>query len=195
MSTIGISVPLEGRDFGGTLLTKLSCALLGHHVDNRIFAEDRGRARHCRCGAFFLTEDGAETRIRHNVRCFVAGHHYVPFGERHDHREYVCLDCGHPLLFESASDPYAGCGRFKKKVRYFCNLFGHRVHRVALQQGQTEYACGCGHSFMRPQRDARVVKHPLSCLFAGHFVSFVERRGDYTEYLRRSCGHTFCFEG
>ncbi len=172
---------------------RLLCALFGHHVDNLAFEASQTGARHCRCGEEFLHEDCAVTRIRHNVSCFLFGHRYVMTGERDGHHEYVCFPCGHPLLFEKGRDPYVRRKRFSKKVRYLCNLFGHRVRRVAQRRGLTEYACDCGHSFLKREQHAEVVKHPLTCLFAGHSVRFVERRGSFAEYLCGHCGHTFCF--
>jgi CDGSH-type Zn-finger protein len=146
----------------------------------------------CRCGAAILAEDGRETRIRHNVPCFVFGHCYMRVGERHGHREYACVECGHPLLFRVESDPYAQQSAFRKRVRYFCNLFGHQVHRVAERGDFTEYACACGHSFLKALRNLTTITHPLVCLVAGHFVRFVERRSGFAEFLCRNCGHTFC---
>ena len=46
---------------------------------------------------------------------------------------------------------------------------------------------------MKAEADRNVVKHPPVCLFAGHFLHFTERRGDYDEYFCRNCGHTFYF--
>jgi hypothetical protein len=37
------------------------------------------------------------------------------------------------------------------------------------------------------------VKHPIICLVAGHFVSFLTHRAVHAEYLCRNCGHTFLF--
>jgi hypothetical protein len=149
-----------------------------------------------RCGAPLLGEARAEvTRISHNVVCFVAGHIYVRAGSRDGHGEYVCFPCGHPLLFEEGRGGGARRERFAKKVRYLCNLFGHRgVHRVSARDGFNEYACRCGHTFLK-RREVRggKITHPLMCLFAGHFVSFVARRGGYAEYACRNCGHAFCF--
>ncbi len=38
---------------------------------------------------------------------------------------------------------------FKKKVRYLCGLFGHRVRHVTTRDGYEEFACFCGHSFLK----------------------------------------------
>ena len=167
----------------------LGCLLFGHAVDNHLFA---GQAtRRCGCGERILSPRGDETRVRHTLSCFFGGHHYVPIGERDGHREYVCFPCGHPLLFREECDPYAGRTQFTKRVRYLCNLLGHRVHKVSDRGGHSEYACGCGHSFLIPARQAAVVWHPAVCVFAGHFVSFVGRRAGYEEFRCRNCGHTF----
>lgn len=130
-------------------------------------------------------------RIGHVFSCFLLGHEYEPAGMREGHNEYACLRCGHPLLFESANDPFAGQARFVKKVRYLCNLFGHHVHEVTRRHGYTEYACACGHSFLRRQPDLRIVKHPPICTFAGHFIDFVEVRRELSECVCSNCGHTF----
>jgi hypothetical protein len=38
-----------------------------------------------------------------------------------------------------------------------------------------------------------VVRHPLVCVFLGHFVRYVASRSGYAEYVCRNCGHPFCF--
>jgi len=171
---------------------RLSCALFGHRVSNVAFAANPGPVKHCPCGERLL-DMHAETRVSHTVSCFLLGHRYVRIAVRDGHHEYVCTQCGHPLLFRMDSDPYADQSTFKKKVRYLCNLFGHRVHPVVSRQGFHEYACDCGHSFLKEDSGRSVVKHPLVCLFAGHYLRFTERRGSYDEYLCRNCGHTFYF--
>jgi hypothetical protein len=170
----------------------LSCALFGHRVDNREFSRARGPARSCGCGREYLKEDG-ETRVRHTLSCFFSGHTYIRTGTRDGHNEYVCDRCGHPLLFAVDRDPYAGGGRFAKKVRYLCNLLGHHVHTVSTRHGFTEYACACGHTFLRRQPGLARVTHPPICTVAGHFIRFVERRDGYAEHRCRNCGHTFGF--
>lgn len=171
---------------------KLSCALFGHKVSNIAFTSIRGPVKHCHCGARYL-EHHKETRVSHTVSCFVFGHNYVRIAERAGHHEYVCRQCGHPLLFPVEHDPYANHDSFKKKVRYLCNMFGHRVHHVTARQGLHEYACDCGHSFLKQDAGSSTVKHPPVCLFAGHYLHFTERRESYDEYLCRNCGHTFYF--
>ena len=154
-------------------LHRASCALFGHAVDNRRFAAS-APAKACGCGERILDEDGAETRTRHTLSCFFGGHSYSRVGSRDGHNEYVCLQCGHPLLFETHSDPYSDEARFEKKVRYLCNLFGHRAHVVTRRAGMTEYACGCGHTFLRRAPDLVRVTHPPVCTLLGHYVRFVE---------------------
>ena len=100
------------------------------------------------------------------------------------------------MLFRSqGSDSYAQESAFRKKVRYFCNLFGHHVHRVAERGNFTEYACACGHSFLKPKKNLQTITHPVVCLLVGHFVGFFERRNGFAEHLCRNCGHTFCLAG
>jgi hypothetical protein len=171
---------------------KLSCALFGHRVNNYAFGVNCGPAKHCRCGVKFL-EHHEETRVSHTVSCFLLGHNYIRIAERAGHHEYVCGQCGHPLLFRIDKDPYANRDTFRKKVRYLCNLFGHRVHHVTARIGFHEYACDCGHSFLKKDPARNEIKHPPICLFAGHFLRFTERRGGWDEYLCRNCGHTFYF--
>jgi hypothetical protein len=175
------------------LCAKFSCAIFGHRVSNAEFAATASRIKHCRCGTAYLHESGETTRVSHTVSCFLFGHHYIWVGERDGHHEYVCRRCGHPLLFGVERDPYEKSGTFKKKVRYLCNLFGHRVHQVSARHGLTEYACDCGHSFLKLESSMGIVKHPLVCFFAGHNIRFIERRRGYGEYLCRHCGHTFYF--
>lgn len=167
--------------------------LFGHQVNNRAFGENREAQKRCRCGEEFLREDGSATRIAHILSCFFLGHTYLKACERDNHSEYVCSSCGHPLLFRYGQSLYARKEGFKKKVRYLCNLFGHSVHAVTERHGLVEYACGCGHSFLKAERQATRITHTPVCFFAGHFVYFVGRRGCYGEYLCRYCGHTFCF--
>jgi len=171
---------------------RLSCALFGHEVDNRRF-EAESPAKSCGCGRAILHEDDSETRTRHTLSCFLRHHSYVRIGTRHGHNEYMCRQCGHPLLFEVGSDPYASVAAFDKRVRYICGLFGHRVHVVTERAGLTEYACGCGHTFLRKARSLKRVTHPPICAVLGHFVRFVEHRGGYAEHCCRNCGHTFGF--
>jgi hypothetical protein len=113
-------------------------------------------------------------------------------GVRSDHHEYVCTACGHPLLFASES-LYAWRGEFHKQVRYLCNLFGHDAHLVGQRAGFDEYACHCGHSFLRRGRVKGKLRHPLVCFFAGHFITRLGKRWGAVEYCCRNCGHTFYF--
>lgn len=182
----------DNRVFTGKVWRKLSCLLFGHKVSNVVFSAMHGTGKHCSCGTSYLgvTE---ETRVAHTVSCFLFGHRYIQIAVRCGHNEYVCIGCGHPLLFQGDRDPYASRAVFSKKVRYLCNLFGHRVHSVTSRNRFHEYACDCGHSFLKSEAGRDVVKHPPVCLFAGHFLRFTERRGDYDEYFCRNCGHTFYF--
>ena len=88
--------------------------------------------------------------------------------ERDGHREYACVQCGHPLVFQADHDPYGESAIFNKKVRYLCGLFGHRVHVVVDRDGFREFACHCGHSFLKPEGDQHLhIKHPAICVAAG----------------------------
>lgn len=170
-----------------------SCRLWGHHVDNALLRDTAGPARHCRCGADYLREDGSCTRVRHTLSCFLGHHTYERLTQRHGYNEYVCVRCGHPLLFRIPTDPYAGRQRFGKKVRYLCGLLGHRVHKVTTRHGYAEHACGCGHTFLKPEAPRHRITHPLSCVLFGHFVRVVARRAGHVEFVCRTCGHPFCF--
>ena len=86
---------------------------------------------------------------------------------------------------------YARTG--SKKVRYACGLFGHRVRAVSERDGFVEYACFCGHSFLKGAEGARTIRHPLVCFFFAHRILFVTTREGYAEYVCRDCGHPFCF--
>jgi DNA-directed RNA polymerase subunit RPC12/RpoP len=170
---------------------RLWCAIWGHAVDNQAFARE---GRHCtRCGDAMLADDGASVRVGHTLSCFLRHHTYREVTRRHGHTEYACVRCGHPLLFASDADPYAGRPGFVKKVRYLCGLFGHHVHTVTERDGGTEYACHCGHSFVHQPERRDLVRHPLACVLLGHWISFVETRGGYSEYACRTCGHPFLF--
>ena len=135
---------------------KLSCLLFGHKVSNSIFSVLRSVEKQCNCGVNYLGRS-EETRVSHTVSCFVAGHRYIRIAVRFDHNEYVCIRCGHPLLFRVDRDPYSTEAIFFKKVRYLCNLFGHSVHWVTARNGFHEYACDCGHSFLKPEVGRREV--------------------------------------
>ena len=179
----------------------------GHHVDNHVFKHSGSGHRQCRCGADYLGENLSVTRVRHTLSCFLGKHTYEKLADRNGCHEYVCTQCGHPLLFEAAHDPHAASATFKKKVRYLCGLFGHRTRHVATRHGLEEYACFCGHSFLKeidkpeglsPQDEGlspqvRVIRHPAICVVSGHFIHFLTRRGGYAEYVCRNCGHPFCF--
>src|SRR5262249_41966879 len=104
--------------------------------------------RSCRCGTPYLSRTGSITRVRHTLSCFLGHHQYEPLADRDGSREYVCVQCGHPLVFRDGHDPYRERTQFKKKVRYLCGLFGHRVAPVTIRDGFAEYACHCGHTFL-----------------------------------------------
>ena len=172
---------------------QLSCALWGHVVDNGVFADARDRSRRCRCGQHYLAEDGSRTHVRHTLSCFLRHHTYVRLADRDGVHEYVCIRCGHPLVFPSGADPFAQRERFTKKVRYLCGLLGHRVRKVVERNGLTEFACHCGHSFLKNEAQMRKVRHPLVCFFTAHRVRFLTRRSGHAEYICDDCGHPFCF--
>ena len=165
----------------------------GHHVDNQLFKASAARHRRCRCGADYLAENRSITRVRHTLSCFLGKHHYEKLADRDGCHEYVCVQCGHPLLFPEGHDPYAQTISFKKKVRYLCGLFGHRAQHVTTRDGFEEYACFCGHSFLKPQRVAGRIRHPAICVVSGHFIHYLSRRGGFAEYVCKHCGHPFCF--
>jgi hypothetical protein len=181
------------RDLG-QLMTRVSCALWGHRVDNHLFAAAAGPSRACGCGVAYLPEDGhGLTRVRHTISCFLGHHTYERLVDRHGWHEYVCVRCGHPLLFREGHDPYATAPQFRKKVRYLCGLFGHRVERVGARDGFIEYACHCGHSFLRDVSGVSTIRHPMICVVAGHWIRFLTKRVGFSEYVCRNCGHPFCF--
>ena len=68
-----------------------------------------------------------------------------------------------------------------------------RVTRVTTRDGFVEYACFCGHTFLRSESGLSVVKHPAVCVLAGHWITFVTDRAGYSEYVCTRCGHPFCF--
>lgn len=174
-----------------SLVSWLVCAVWGHAVHNQAFARD-GRA--CtRCGRHLLWDDDEVIRVGHTLSCFLRHHTYEEVVRRDGHTEYACVRCGHPLLFRTDADPYAGRDRFAKKVRYLCGLFGHRVHAVTERGHGTEYACHCGHTFVHQPGGRDMVHHPLTCVLLGHWVSFIGARGSFSEYACVTCGHPFLF--
>ncbi|MGH9220020.1 MAG: hypothetical protein ACRD1W_12005 [Vicinamibacterales bacterium] len=165
-----------------------------------MFKAAADRDRRCRCGSHYLTEDRSITRVRHTLSCFLGKHNYEKLADRDGCHEYVCAQCGHPLLFDAEDDPYAASTTFRKKVRYLCGLFGHNVRHVSTRDGFEEYACFCGHSFLKEiyrhgqsSPDPKVIRHPAICVVSGHFIHFLTRRGGYAEYVCVNCGHPFCF--
>lgn len=169
------------------------CSLFGHQVHYTRIANDA--CTPCaRCGAAILDQGNSVSRVAHTLSCFFGKHHYLAIATRAAHHEYVCEKCGHSLLFELARDPYASHGKFKKGASYGCGLLGHRVHVVATRSNATEYACRCGHSFIKAKRPLTVIRHPLVCVLLGHFVTVNEIRGHWAEYVCRSCGHPFYFK-
>ena len=171
---------------------RLSCAVWGHVVHNEVFRRSRGERR-CRCGRAYLPEDGSPTHVRHTLSCFLRHHTYVRLADRDGLHEYVCVRCGHPLVFPAGEDRFAHKDRFAKKVRYACGLFGHRVRAVAVRDGFFEYGCGCGHSFLKPGGGAGTIRHPLVCFLFAHRIVYLTRRAGYAEFVCRDCGHPFCF--
>src|SRR4249919_2037497 len=97
------------------------CVLFGHRVHHTTISGD-ARTPCVRCGNPILDQSGTVSHISHTLSCFLGRHHYVQVAIREAHHEYVCERCGHPLLFELASDPYASQGKFAKKVSYGCGL-------------------------------------------------------------------------
>jgi len=184
---------MERQNPSASWLTRVSCSVWGHVVDNEQFRQSSRSGRQCRCGAEYLREDGAATHVRHTLGCFFRHHSYVLLSDRDDVHEYVCVRCGHPLVFRADADRFAGRGRFAKKVRYACGLFGHQVSAVAARDGFVEYACHCGHSFLKRSTGSNKIRHPLRCFFAAHRVRFLTRRAGYAEYVCDDCGHPFCF--
>jgi hypothetical protein len=68
-------VPMYSRT--ESVLTRWSCAVWGHHVDNRVFGSATDRGRVCRCGSPYLARDGSATHVRHTLSCFLGHHTYV----------------------------------------------------------------------------------------------------------------------
>lgn len=187
MGEVGLLRQIRGA------VSRGSCALWGHVVDNRTLSSMRAPSRQCRCGVPYLHTDGRTTHVRHTLSCFLRHHTYRLLAERDGVREYVCIRCGHPLLFPRDADPFRGRGVFTKRVRYACGLLGHRVHEVTRRHGFVECACRCGHSFLQPEAGAAIIRHPLTCILRAHRIRFLTTREDYSEYVCVDCGHPFCF--
>ena len=169
----------------------IRCALLGHEVHHTVITRN-GCSPCARCGAAILDQKNV-SRVGHTLSCFFGKHHYVPIATRAAHHEYVCEKCGHPLLLELDRDLYASQSKFNKRVNYACGLLGHRVHVVTTGSKATEYACLCGHSFVKAQAGFTVIRHPLACVLLGHLVVANEIRGQWAEYVCQRCGHPFYF--
>lgn len=169
-----------------SLFTRFACFLLGHHFDNRVLTGE------CQCGEPLIDANGASVHVRHNLVCLLGGHTYAKLSERNGHGEYVCEDCGHPMLFAIGDSPYASRAHFRKFVRPQCGLGGHDVHAVTERGGMTEYACHCGHSFLLPNQALKVVRHPLICFFTGHRIKPFAREDGVREFRCENCGHPFC---
>ncbi len=164
----------------------LMCMAVGHDIDNST------PHQRCMCDQQTFREDGSYTKIRSNISCFLFFHRYRLMARRHGHCEYVCVYCGHTLLFEAGHDPFKEGQRFDKRVAYLCNLLGHEVHEVSMRDGYVEYTCnGCGHPFLKKQKGLKRITHLPTTLF-GHQVRFVTRRNGYAEFLCRDSGHPFC---
>jgi len=134
------------------------------------------------------TETGTGTGLA-GMACAILGHEMDNRTLAGDARHPRCGRCREPFLHEDGGVTHTrhvlGC------FRYLCNLFGHHVHAVGERHGLTEYACGCGHSFLLAPRGLAKVTHPLICTVSGHRVVFVERREAYREHRCVDCGHTF----
>ncbi|MBL8203564.1 MAG: UbiA family prenyltransferase [Blastocatellia bacterium] len=171
-------------------IARFACFFLGHHFDNRdtsIVASGQ-----CQCGESLIDADGLTVHVRHNLVCLLGGHTYEKIGERDGHGEYVCVGCGHPMLFAIGDSPYSRQDHFRKFVRPQCGMAGHGVHRVTERGGMTEYACHCGHSFLLSQKALRKVRHPLICLLTGHAIKPFVREDGVQEFRCEHCGHPFC---
>jgi DNA-directed RNA polymerase subunit RPC12/RpoP len=203
VSILSLDIPLASAGFARVgkerrtqkrVYRDLICPLFGHRPVSPGFENLPNTGNLCRCGSDILGEE-TETRLRHVPDCFLKGHTCMRLDNRDGHHEFVCSSCGHPILIEEERTKYSKLRSLHKKQRYLCSVFGHQVHKVVDREGMTEYACRCGHSFLKTQNDLGEVKHPMVCLFSGHFVTFLAHRGDYAEYLCRNCGHTFYFPG
>ncbi len=136
--------------------------------------------------------NGDEIRLGHVLSCFFHGHVYEHLSQRDNYNEYACIHCGHPLLFKSSEDEFSNQNQFTKKVRYQCNFSKHLVKLVCFRNGFHEYACFCGHSFLKKQSDLEIIEHPQICTWIGHVVQEVCHRSGVFEYVCKNCGHTFC---
>jgi DNA-directed RNA polymerase subunit RPC12/RpoP len=186
-------VPLGAIRPAAGWLSKLFCLVWGHPVDNQRFRREGAAGLRCRCGTPYLAADGSHTHVRHTLSCFLGHHTYTKVIDRAGCHEYVCIRCGHPLLFAAGDDPYAASATFDKKVRYLCGLFGHAVKHIIDRNGFSEYACRCGHTFLKARGAVSHIRHPWICVVSGHRVRYVESRGGYAEYVCRDCGHPFLF--
>ncbi len=165
--------------------------MLGHELDNRLVADDGPRCS--RCHQRFLFEDGRITHTRHVLGCMLRHHTYLRIDRRAGHNEYACIRCGHPLLVAVDRDEHVDALLFPKRLHSDAAPSAMQSTAVTVRDGLTEYACGCGHSFLLAQDGLRRVHHPLVCRTSGHRVAFVQQRGSYREHRCVGCGHPFLY--
>lgn len=132
-------------------------------------------------------------RLGHVLTCFFGGHHYRKLTVRDGYNEYICDNCGHPLMFSEENDIFSEKNQFTKKVRYQCNITKHLVQKVVERNGFSEYACFCGHTFLKDQPNLTEISHPAICAWIGHITEHVCDRSGISEYVCRNCGHTFYY--
>ena len=122
---------------------RLTCAVVGHAVDNRRFARSSGGQalrvlRRAVPGDGRLPPRASATRSPASS----ATTRYAPTETRHGHHEYICVRCGHPLLFEAGSDPYRRSPLLPEegplplradRPRRPRGLRAQRVHRIRLR--------------------------------------------------------------
>lgn len=86
------------------------CGLFGHRVE--VVGRRAGLVEHaCHCGHSFLRPEQHDGKIHHPLVCVLFGHYvsYVTSRSRYD--EFICVNCGHPFCFATATRTSFGATR------------------------------------------------------------------------------------
>ena len=130
-------------------MSQLWCAVWGHEVDNHKFLEESGERR-CRCGTRYLGKDGTLTHVRHTLSCFLGHHTYKKLIERDGHTEYVCVQCGHPLLFQPTKIPIANRPSSTRRFVICAGSSATTCTSSAIAMGTVSSRAAAATRFSRP---------------------------------------------
>ena len=146
-------------------MSRLSCFLWGHHVDNHVFKQSDGGGRRCRCGADYLAEDRSITRVRHTL-VVLSRQARLREARRSRRLPRICL---HPVRASSAIRRGARSVRGVADIQEEGALPLRALRSPRPPRGDSrrleEYACFCGHSFLKnveeaPPSHVDKIRHP-----------------------------------